>query len=397
MSDTDGVSTPRPDPTEATPAWSAPGSAPGSTTGPTTGPTAGSTPGPVPAPATGAGHAGYGPPAGTPSAPTGTPTAPWSTALTAHKPGIIALRPLGFGDILEGSFAAMRRNPKTFFGLALLTSLAVLLLLAAVAALGYLVVTQVGSSDVADVVLAIGTVGGLTLLYVASAVTAVALTGMLSYPVGEAVLGRTPSIAETWRRTRGMLGRLTGLCLILFFPVVIVFGGLVTLVVVAFDSGSDALGAVGIVALVLALLAVAYVAVRLALATPALVLEELGVVASLRRSWGLTRGRFWRTLGVLFVASLIVSVVQQVLSVGFQLVGGALGLAVVSSTGEAAGEGWFLAIFLGVTVIGSLLASLIAQPFLAAVGALLYTDARIRKEGFDLALVRAATGAQVVG
>jgi hypothetical protein len=35
----------------------------------------------------------------------------WTSALTAHKPGIIPLRPLGFGDILVGSFAALRRNP----------------------------------------------------------------------------------------------------------------------------------------------------------------------------------------------------------------------------------------------------------------------------------------------
>ena len=51
----------------------------------------------------------------------------------------------------------------------------------------------------------------------------------------------------------------------------------------------------------------------------------------------------------------------------------------------------------GVTIVGSLLASLLAQPFLAGVTALLYTDARIRKEGFDLALVRAATGSRVTG
>ncbi|WP_406831921.1 glycerophosphoryl diester phosphodiesterase membrane domain-containing protein [Pedococcus sp. KACC 23699] len=380
-----------PGPTPPTPSWSAPGpihpspswSAPGS-------PAATS-----PSPQSGPGRPGQPAPQDGPGQPSPQPY--WTTALTAHKPGIIALRPLGFGDILEGAFAAMRRNPRTFFGLALLTSLAVLLLLAAVGALGYLVVSQVGSSGAADVFLAIGTIGGFTLLYVASAVTSVALTGMLSYPVGEAVLGRKPSIGETWRRTRGMLPRLTGLCLILFIPVVIVFAGLVALVIVAFDHGSNVAGAAGIVALVAALVAMAYVGVRLALATPALVLEELAVVAALRRSWALTRGRFWRTLGVLFVSSLIVGVVQQVLGFGFQIVGAALGVAFTSTVGGQAGDVGFAVVLFGVTVVGSLLASLLAQPFLAAVGALLYTDARIRKEGFDLALVRAATGARVTG
>ena len=369
MSDTDGPAAPPSGPRPAGPAWSAPGSA----SNPPTGPPAG-------------GPAGVH---------TGATVPSWSTALTAHKPGIIALRPLGFGDILEGAFAAMRRNPRTFFGLALLTSLAILLLIAAVGALGYLAVTRLGSSDGADVLLAVGTLGGFTLLYVASAVTAVALTGMLSYPVGEAVLGRKPTIGETWRRTRGLIPRLVGLCLILFIPVVVVFAGLITLIIVAFDQGSEFAGAVGIFATVAALVAMAYVAVRFALATAALVLEELGVVRSLRRSWALTEGRFWRTLGVLFVASLIVGVVQQVLAFGFQIVGAALGVAFTSTVGGQDSEIAFAVVVLGVTVIGSLLASLLAQPFLAAVGALLYTDARIRKEGFDLALIRAATGSRV--
>lgn len=379
MSDTEGRPGPETGPTHPTPSWSAPGSPPATGSSPLTPPVRLGQPNPQDVP-------------GQPN-----PRPYWTTALTAHKPGIIALRPLGFGDILEGAFAAMRRNPRTFFGLALLTSLAVLLLVAAVGAIGYLVITQVGSSGAADVLLAVGTIGGVTLLYVASAVTAVALTGMLSYPVGEAVLGRKPSIGETWRRTRGMLPRLTGLCLILFIPVVIVFAGLIALVIVAFDRGSDVAGAAGIVVLVAALVAMAYVGVRLALATPALVLEELGVVAALRRSWSLTRGRFWRTLGVLFVSSLIVGVVQQVLGFGFQIVGAALGVAFTSTVGGQAGDVGFAVVLFGVTIVGSLLASLLAQPFLAAVGALLYTDARIRKEGFDLALVRAATGARVTG
>jgi membrane-anchored glycerophosphoryl diester phosphodiesterase (GDPDase) len=166
---------------------------------------------------------------------------------------------------------------------------------------------------------------------------------------------------------------------------------------VAFERGSEVAGTAGIIGLVAALVAMAYVAVRLALSTPALVLEQLGVMRSLRRSWALTRGRFWRTLGVLFVASLIVGFVQQVLAFGFQIVGAALGVAFTATVDGQGGEVGFIIVVFAVTVVGSLLASLLAQPFLAAVGALLYTDARIRKEGFDLALVRAATGARVTG
>jgi hypothetical protein len=302
---------------------------------------------------------------------------------------------LGFGEILEGSFAAMRRNPRTFFGLAFLVSLAVVLVVGALAALAYLVASTSGSSSTSDAVLAVGAIGGVTVVYLLTAVTGVALTGMLSYPVGEAVLGRKPSTGETWQRTRRMLPRLAGLCLILFIPVVVVLGGLVALVIVAFESGSDALGAVGVAGIVGVCVVLGFVAIRLALSTPALVLEDLGVFASLTRSWRLTAGRFWRTLGVLLVASLLIGVVQQVLGFAFQLAGLILGFLVVATIGDNDSGALLGIVTLGVTIVGGLLAGLLTQPFLAAVGALLYTDARIRKEGFDLALVRAATTSPV--
>jgi hypothetical protein len=51
-------------------------------------------------------------------------------------------------------------------------------------------------------------------------------------------------------------------------------------------------------------------------------------------------------------------------------------------------------LLIGGSVVGSLVGAMATQPFLAAVSALLYTDLRIRKEGFDLALARAvAAGA----
>ena len=52
---------------------------------------------------------GYGPPPPGPGPRTATP---------APKPGVIPLRPLGLGEILDGSFATIRRNPKATLGIA---------------------------------------------------------------------------------------------------------------------------------------------------------------------------------------------------------------------------------------------------------------------------------------
>lgn len=361
--------------------WSAPGSQPAPQ------------PTPAPQPAPVPGQPAYGVPAPTYAGGPAPAQQHWTTTFTAHKPGIIPLRPLGLGDILEGSFGAMRRNPRTIFGLAFLVSLVVVLGLAAVGALGYVLVITTGSGTVSDEVIAVGAIGGLSLLYLVSAVTGVALTGILSYPVGEAVLGRKPSIGETWRRTRRMVPRLTGLCLVLLVPVLVLFGGLVALIAVAFAHDQGAVGGLGIVAALAAGVGVLFVAIRLALATPALVLEDLGVFASLRRSWALTARRFWRTLGVLLVAAILVGIVQQVFSFAIQLVATILGFLLSTAVDDSATEVVFGIVMVVVVLGGSFLVSLATQPFSAAVGALIYTDERIRKEGFDLALVRAATDA----
>jgi hypothetical protein len=44
-----------------------------------------------------------------------------------------------------------------------------------------------------------------------------------------------------------------------------------------------------------------------------------------------------------------------------------------------------------ITNVGSVLASTVTAPFTAALTALLYIDLRIRREGLDVALARAAT------
>jgi hypothetical protein len=301
---------------------------------------------------------------------------------------------LGFGDFIEGGFGAIRRNPRTMLGLALLTALLIGGLVAAVVAVGYLVGTQLASTGTPDSVLVVGGFGGLTLLYLGIIITSSALTGMLAYPVGEAVLGRKPTLGETWTRTRRMIPRLAGLCLVLVVPVLLAFGALVALAIWGFSNNSAAGGAVAVVALIVGGVAAFWATVRLSFATPALVLEDLAVFAALRRSWALTLGRFWRIVGVLIVAGLIASIAQQAIGLGFQVVGALLGFGVGWTTSGSASGQTVVIIGMGVSVVGSLIAGLLTQPFIAAVATLLYTDARIRSEGFDLALLRAVTGVQ---
>src|SRR6476646_902332 len=57
----------------------------------------------------------------------GPPAAPGWAMPVLHKPGIVALRPLGLGDVMDGSIKAIRRNPGATLGLSALVTLACLI------------------------------------------------------------------------------------------------------------------------------------------------------------------------------------------------------------------------------------------------------------------------------
>jgi hypothetical protein len=251
-------------------------------------------------------------------------------------------------------------------------------------------VSSLEGSDTLDTLLAVGLTTSIVVLLFLGSATSIALAGILAYPVAEAVLGRYPSMGETWRHTRRAVPRLVALCAVLVVPPTVVFAAVVGLTVWGFAGGLPALGAAGVATVLAVAVAATWLGIRLSLATPALVLENLGVAAALRRSWGLTSALFWRTLGILAASSVLIGIVQYVLSFAVQIIGMLAGAALSSALGAGSSD---MAVGIAVavaSVAGGLVSGVVTQPFLAAVLALLYTDGRIRKEGFDLALVRAA-------
>ena len=125
-------------------------------------------------------------------------------------------------------------------------------------------------------------------------------------------------------------------------------------------------------------LAVLYAYIRLSVASPALVMERLGPVVSLRRSWELVRGSWWRVLGITVLSTIITSLLASVISVPVSLVATlATGLSEsMVPTILAAG-------------IATLIAGILTLPFSAAVTGLLYTDLRMRREALDIQLISA--------
>ncbi|MFT7669402.1 MAG: hypothetical protein ACI8X5_002102 [Planctomycetota bacterium] len=116
---------------------------------------------------------------------------------------------------------------------------------------------------------------------------------------------------------------------------------------------------------------------KLSLAPSALVLEDLGVMDSIRRSWSLTRGGFWRWAAAMILISTLV--------VGFN------GITALGDTVEL--RDWFLEVAgMPKTVFTILLVAIssvfagISVALSAAAMTVFYLDTRIRNEGFDLVM-----------
>ena len=138
---------------------------------------------------------------------------------------------------------------------------------------------------------------------------------------------------------------------------------------------------------VLALVAVfAWLSVKLALAPAALVAEPRGIFAAISRSWTLTRRNWWRTFGILLLTSVIVSIIVSVISTPITML---ITLFASFGTAEAAADDLsaVLPVLILTTAVSAFFGA-VGYAFQAAVTSLLYIDLRMRREGFDVVLMK---------
>jgi hypothetical protein len=284
------------------------------------------------------------------------------------KPGVIPLRPLGVGEIVDGAVTTMRKYPVLLLGaaavVAAITQIAGLLVqlpflddLTSVATLDPNTVTQQEAIDQ----LTRGVTGFLTgtaLSLLLLLVGTVFLSGFITVVVGHAVLGRPITFSQAWEEFKPRLLPLLGATLL---------SGLVITIGV-----------------ILCILPGIYVGVLFSLIGPALVLERCGVGTAFTRSRVLVTGAWWRTFGILVLAAVISWVISWIISLPFGLLGAATnGFSTEPTASLSAGS-------LVLSTIGAIIASTITLPFSSAVNVLIYVDRRMRAEGMDIELQRAA-------
>ncbi|MGA5756981.1 glycerophosphoryl diester phosphodiesterase membrane domain-containing protein [Nonomuraea bangladeshensis] len=317
------------------------------------------------------------------------------------RPGIIPLRPLGLGDMLDGTIKLIRSNPKAVLGLS------------AVAALLASVPMAIGQAFVLD---SMGSVltdpsamenpeqldssmaglaaqyGGTLISYAIQFVVVTLLTGVITRILGRAVFGGNLTAGEAWHLVKGRVPALFG---VVGLMVVIMAVPLIAFVVIGVALVANGTGAGGLLGLIVVFF-VLYIAyylffrTRFAFASPAVVLEGRGPIDAMRRSWQLVTGDFWRVFGILLLTSLLVGLVAGVLSVPFTIAGTLFGMLGTGSMVNAVVSAVLIA-------IGGTLGAMFTYPFESGVSGLLYADRRMRSEAFDLVLQTAAIEQQRQG
>lgn len=251
------------------------------------------------------------------------------------------LRPLGFGETLDGAFTLLRRNFSVFFGTTLVPQIPILLFwLLAPAMLGPV---EAGSTYPEAASL---------LLSPYSLFAMIVVMGALTHAAAEAYQGERPSIRESLGRGLRRFLPLAVVSIIAWFMIVF---GLLLLIVPGL------------------IVAAMYFAVY-----PAVVIEKRGPLQALGRSRKLSRGARGRILGIIAIAYLIsmLPTVAMWMFAGVSLgIGGALSAATLTGTSL-----WFV----GLMQAASIVVTAITWPFLMIVTVLLYYDRRARTEAPDL-------------
>jgi hypothetical protein len=322
------------------------------------------------------------------------------------KPGLIPLRPLGFGTLLGASFQVIRRNPRPTFGIALLLNgVVIVLFVGIIAGVATWAFSRVNAATVdnSDEITA-GAIGAGVLAalipIVLSVLVGAVLQGIISLEVSRATLGEKLTTRSLWRLARGRIGALIGWSAAVTGAVTVAIVTISLIITLIISFGGEAGVVIGVILAIFAGLgAVAvwfWLATKLSLIPSILMLERLSLRQAISRSWRLTSGigYFWKILGTQLLVNFIVQTAAQVVTFPLSIVSG-IGGALVNPNQDASAGIAVLVVTYVLTGIVSLVFSALASVTQASVTALLYIDVRMRKEGLDLELVRFVEARQV--
>ena len=275
----------------------------------------------------------------------------------------------------------IRHNPKGVLGLSLVVTTVVQVLQSLVT---YFLIDDAVSGEIAPVPVteSVGaqiTVSTLGLLM--SAYVVLLLAGMLGPAMGRTLFGMPTSPGQVWRDSRPRLLRLIGVATVIMLLSVsaAVLPAVPFILAIATDAPAAVGVLYGIIGFSLGFVLMVWLYVLFALAAPAVVIERQGVFAALARSRRLVRGKWWRMCGILLL-TLLITVFMGFFALRIPFV-----VAELALFGSDLSE-LEVVLQLALDTAGRIVSWTLTTPFDAGVIALLYTDRRMRREGFDLEL-----------
>jgi hypothetical protein len=272
------------------------------------------------------------------------------------------LRPLSLGEILDRTFTLYRSYFLLFVGISAIPR--VLLLILNLAQVFVLIPMGIpmggvgqrppGSPDAVfkmlGVMMVIGTLG-----FVVGLLVILLTQGATILAVSEIYLGRTITIAESFRKVRGELGTLLGVLILNFLAII---AGFIFLVIPGI-----------------------YIMCRLMVCVPAALSENLGPVESMERSFALTKDNAGRAFVILLLYFALSMGAAMLFAAPFQI-------GVLFSKNSPG----MMTFWLAMTQVGGFVANVLVAPVATIASAVFYYDLRVSKEAFDLQLLMSPQG-----
>ena len=342
------------------------------------------------------------------SAPTASGYSQASTWSWAPKPGIIPLRPLTLTDLFSGSFSALCKNPSVLFGFTIIVMTVVALLSLAGTMLPLFSFTSLMSNDLdpqasskalldSAYLSVVSTIVGYIALLAGSFLAGTVLDGVLSVAVSQLVIGKKITFKQSWALVKPRLWSMLGAS---FLSMLAVGSPLLVLVILFFMSlyswpGSDAFFSLFGLLLALAVpvvLASYVISIRFLYAPICAVLEEKGPIEAVKRSWALTSGSFWVTLGRVILINVVVGFIAGMIVQIIGIIAAIFMFTILEASSSDPSTVWSTIILYGVISALQMLAYSLVVPILAAYQTLIYVDEKIRKENFAPLLAHASQG-----
>jgi hypothetical protein len=270
------------------------------------------------------------------------------------------LRPLSIGELLDRTFSLYRRNFLLFIGISAIPHLLVLafqLAQLAFTSTRFPVVPSRGTDFQALPAgfSTSGVVGLVVLFFVGVIIWFISYLfsqGGTVFAVSELYLGRTTTIGRSLGRVRG---ELLSLFFVLFFNLLVIGVSFLFLIIPAI-----------------------YMACRLCVCVPAALLEGLGPIDALQRSFKLTQDNAGRAFLILLLFLMIQYAAILLFDMPFLI---AIGIQ------AAAHDPSMVRLLTALMQVGNFVAGVLVTPVLTIASSIFYFDLRVRKEAFDLQMM----------